>query len=103
MWQDYITMCLCVCVLDWEGYTCQESLCVLSATAVTVTILRLRAGDVDVTRVLAFPLHTVVPLCMCGQGCRPNMATAQCRVMSVAAKVPECVCVEAQVARYTGV
>lgn len=95
VWQDYITVCVCVCVLDREGYTSQESLCVLSATAVTVTILRAQGfvdGDVDVTRVSACPLHTVVPLCMCGQCCRPNMATAQCHVTLL---LPSCrsVCV----------
>lgn len=68
MWRDYITLCVCVCVKGWEGYTCQESLCFLSAVAVTVTLSWAQGfgdDDVEVTRVLAYPLHAAVPLCAC--------------------------------------
>lgn len=92
---NHVFVCVCVCLLDWEGYTSQESLCVLSATAVTVTI----EGS---------------ELCRWWRGCDPGLGvpTAHCGSAlhvwaglqakhghsavscdSVAAKLPECLCV----------
>lgn len=87
MWQDYITMC--VCVLDWGLLLSGEPECPLCnhCHCDYIEAEGFVDGDVDVTGVLAYPLHTVVLLCMCWQGCRPNMATVQCRALAL---LPSC-------------